>query len=535
MTTLLRDEDLHEIRFGGGRNTRASPDQINPRECTDGENFILDPGNDEFRRRKPFDLVATAPNGSEIRGFVTLKRTDGAVSMLVQAGDTVYEWDGSSFSVKGTVSATAKLRGTINSFWALEDKVIISDLNLQENVSTWDGTTFAEASLFQKDGSTVFTNFKAKYCVVNKERALFGNISDNGTSLPHLLVGTQRGDLSTLINTGASDSDRPSSSLSEEDPWFIPTPQLKPINGLAYAYGILAISQLDGAFEKLEGDTAKDFKMTQLHDGSGAAGDEAVVSTFNDIIYGAPGHIESLKSTDEFGDVELDDLSFYIRDDITAYSDWTLVYNRRLRRIYCFPSDAQEVHVLFTDFIGQDISGWSKFTTNNSFSFQPTSVMNCFDPADNLEYVFMGDASGNIYRLEGNGIIGDAGSTDIEAKRTTRLIAAPADAKAFNIEGWLKHRKLQANTARMVFKYAGEHAHDQSREVTFASVEFTPLYNSSAYYGGEFYYGIAQENRLIRKTWEAPGLANEFEVEISVEGQNDFAINQIGIRFDYSN
>jgi hypothetical protein len=533
VTQQIKTEGDQLLRFGAGRNSRASPDAINERECTDGENFILDPGNDEFRPRPSYDLVGTTPNGAQINGFVTLKKTDGTVSFLVQAGNAVYEWDGSNFTQRGTVNANARIRGRKESFWALTDKVLITDLALLENVSSWNGTTYTEESLFQKDGSSVFSNFKAKYCVVESERAIFGNLDDNGTALPHVVTGTNRGDYATLVDTGFADTDRPGSALSEDSPWFIPMPQLRPINGMAFAFGVLAVSQLDGDFEKLVGSTAQDFAMEKLHPGSAAVGDEAVVATSNDILYGAPGHIESLRSTDEFGDVETDDPSFFIQTDIKEFDDWTLVYNARLRRLYCFAEgQTNECHVLFTDFLGAQLSPWSKYTTNRTFAFAPTCAMNMFDPADGLEYVFMGDASGNVYRLEGTADAGDAGETDIIAFRDSILIRAQLDGRAYNVNGYLKHRKLLANDAELLFRWAGEHPNDTRRTVTFDAISYDELYNGSTPYGGTSYYGIAQQDRLIRRTFETSGYSNEFEVRIRVEGTKDFAINEVGFRFD---
>ncbi len=529
MTSRLRDESAEILRFGGGRNSRASEDQINPVECTDGENFTLDPGNGEFRAREPYDLVGTAPNGSEIRGFVTLRKTDGTVSMLVQAGATVYEWDGSNFISRGTVAATAQLRGQESHFWALADKVLISDLNLAEEIHEWDGTTFQQTSFFDADGSTAFGNFRCKYIVIDKERALYGNIYESAANFPHLLVGSQQGDY-TVVSAGI----RPSSSLGEDSPWFLPTPQLKPINGMAEAFNIVAISQENGDFEKLVGENAKEFELQKLHPDSGALGDEAVVSTGNDVIYGAAGHIESLQSTEKFGDVEFDDLSFKIKDDINTFDDWTLVHNPRVRRIYCFPDGGNEVHVLFRDFIGTELSPWSKYITSHSFSFQPTAAMTCRDPIDGLQYVFMGDSAGNVYKMEGSGESGDAGSADIEARRVSLLFQAPLDTKAIDINGWVKHRKQNANTLNLRLLYSGKHVHDVQKDVTLSAVVYDTPYNGSVYYGGSFYYGPNQENRLVTRTWAASGEANGFQVETKVVGSKTFAIQEVGVRYDYA-
>lgn len=536
MTRKFRDESAVIVKFGGGINSRSSEHEINPLECTQGENFILDPGNSEFRRRDPFDLVGTTPNEAEVRGFVTLTKTDGTVTMLVQAGDTVYEWNGTTFSSVGTVSSSAKLRGPIEANWALEDKVIITDLALAEEIHVWDGSHLTQVTFLQSDGSSAFGSFRAKYCVVEDERAFFGNILENSNEFPHLLVASQRGDFEII-----SASDRPSSSLSDADPWFLPTPQLKPINGLASVFNILAISQSNGAFEKLTGSTAKDYALDRFVRGSGAVGDEAVVATSNDVIYGARGKIESLAATDQFGDVEVDDLSFKIEPDVRSFTDWTLVYNPRVKRVYCFPDilNQSEVWVLHIDFIGSELSPWSKWTTQHALDFNPTAVMVCRDPTDGLEYTFMGDSSGNVYRLEGSDENGDGGTAEILAFRKSMIFEndntrAGVDAKAFHLHGWLQHRRKLSNTAVLNIAFHGEHVHDVSKTIPLAQLDTINItvYGGEVYYGGSYYYGPSQEDRIVHRLFSIPGMSNHFQVEIVVQGTNEFSITETGFRFD---
>ena len=530
MTRRLKDEDAQILRFGGGQNSRSSQDQVDPLECTQGANFLLDPGNSDMRPRPPFDQIGTAPNGAEIRGFATLLKTDGTVTMLVQAGATVYLFDGADFTSVGTVNQLAKLRGPREANWALDDKVIISDLNLQEEVHEWDGTTFQQTAFLQSDGSSAFGSFRARYCIVENERAFFANIHESGAAFPHLLVSSERGDYLVV-----SASDRPASSLGDNAPWFLPMPQLKPINGMAFAFGVLAISQEAGAFEKLTGSTAKDFAVDKLHDGSGARGREAVVATSNDIFYGSPGKIESLSATDKFGDVEWDDLSFKIRPDIITVKDWALVYNPRLKRVYCFPSSQQEVWVLHIDFVGTNLSPWVKWTTRHALSFQPTATMVCRDPVDGLEYTFMGDATGNLYRLEGTGTSGDGGTDAVEVSRRSKLYAAPLDAKVNKVHGWLQYKKLTtSSTITLRFLFSGEHAFDSEKSLTTTSVIFDTPYGGAVYYGGTFYYGPNQLNRFIRRIFGIEGQGNQFQVEVSVAEDNDFAITEVGFRYDFS-
>ena len=530
MTVKFREEDAEILRYGGGQNSRSSEDQIDPLECFRGQNYTLDPGNGEFRPRGPFDLVSTTPNAAEIRGFATLKKADGTVSMLVQAGTTVYEWDGSTFTIRGSVDSGAKIRGPKEANWALADKVIITDINLAEDIHEWDGTTFSQTTFLTADGVTPFGSFRARYCLIENELAFYGNIHDNGADFEHLLVASKRGNY--LI---VSASERPSSALGADAPWFLPMPQLKPINGLAFAFSVLAVSQESGAFEKLTGNDATNYDLDKLHYGSGATGRESVISTSNDIIYGTSGHVESLKSTDKFGDIELDDLSFKIQPDIQSVTGWTLLYNPRLRRVYCLPDDGSEIWVLFEDFIGSQLSPWSKWVTKAAFSFQPTASMMCLDPVDKLEYIFMGDAFGNLYRLEGSGLLGDAGNTAILASRLSKLFTVPLDAKSFHMNGWLEHRKKLANTASLRFLYAGEHVHDVLKTISLSALAFNTVYNDGVtFYGGKFYYGPAQENRLVRKVFGIPGSSNQFQIETSVEGLNEFAFTELGVRYDFA-
>ena len=89
MPTAIGPEDKTVvIKFGGGVHSRAPADEINPRECASGKNFVLDMQNTQMGPRPPFDLIGTVPNAGEIRGFVSLLKTDGTVSFLVQADDT---------------------------------------------------------------------------------------------------------------------------------------------------------------------------------------------------------------------------------------------------------------------------------------------------------------------------------------------------------------------------------------------------------------------------------------------------------------
>ncbi|MFQ5493647.1 MAG: hypothetical protein ACE5DX_05830 [Candidatus Dojkabacteria bacterium] len=513
------------LEFGGGVHSRAAEDKIDVRECSSGQNFSLDLQDFEFKNRKPFDLVGTVPNAAEIRGFATLLKSDGTVSFLVQAGATVYEWDGTNFTSKGTVSATAKLRGRLEHNWQLSDKVIITDINLQQPVMEWDGTTLQNISFFKNDASAAWTgSFKAKYCYINNERAEFFNVDDNGSAFPHLIVGSMRGDYTIISN-----NQRPSSSLSEEDAFFLIQPDYHPINGAVGAFGKIVTSSDSGSLFILEGYSAQDFIFSELYPRSGADGDESLVYIGNDIVYGRQGAIESVTSTSRFGDVETNDLSQGISDQIGTFAPWVSVYNSRTQRAHFFPDSQNEMWTLHKPLLGSKLSPWIKNTTLHSSAFQPTAVMNMLDPSDSLEYVFFGDSSGNMYRLEGTGS-GDGGTKDVHTERTSKLFSAPLDAEAYEVYGEIKYRKSAAQTVYLTLLYAGMNVFDETITIDLPANTTSSYYGGGAYYGGSFYYGAAFRQRLTRQKFGFPGRSNEFQVRAVIEGSTDFTINSIILR-----
>jgi len=514
------------LEFGGGVHSRASESDIDPKECTSGENFDLDPQNRDFKNRQPFDLIGTVPNGLEIRGFANLQKSDGSISLLVQAGGTVYEWDGSStFTSVGTVVPTAKLRGKLEHNWQLDDKVIITDLNLQQPVMEWDGTTLQNVSFTTEDGSTPFGTFKARYCAVSEERVIFANVNDNGTDTPHLIVGSQRGSY-TIITV----ANRPSSALSEEDPFYLIQPDYRYINGMTQGFHQLITSSKSGSLFNLSGSSAKDFAFNEFFARSGASGDESVTNVGNDITYGRNGRLESVIATDKFGDVDGNDLSSDIYNLVENYKEWTVVYNQRNQRIYCLPTGESQIWVYHKPLVGSNLSPWSKWTTVHSSAFNPTVIMNMLDPADGLEYVYFGDSNGNFYRLEGQTNEGDGGANNVKAKRRSGLIQAPSDLMVNNIEGWIKYRSGDSATVTITIYYRGMNVYNETITVSIPVVTNRKVYGGGSYYNSGEGYG-SFSGRLYRQIIGIAGQSNEFQVEIEVDGKTNFQISEIGLNF----
>lgn len=544
-----KDFDV-KIKFGGGLHTRASADEIDAREAADGQNFQLDLENRELRNRPPFDLIGTVPNAGEIRGGFSFSNSSGTVYAGFQAGTNVYSWDGSTgFTKIGTCQSTSKLRGHWRTHsWTLGDKVIITDLNLADTVKEWNGGASLVTTTFTKEDATSFGNFYAKYLTISNERAIFANVKDGSSTSPHMMVGSKRS-----VYTQISVANRPASSLSEGDPFFLLTPDLKPINGFVDAFGTLILSSEKGRLFNLDGSSAKDFSFGEFFAGSAASGTEALTYIGNDVVYGRQGRLESVRDTSAFGNSESDDLSLGIADQVGTYTGWTTVFNSRTNRAYFFPSSQSEVWVFNTaartarqlsasalnQFVFQsevqkkagDLSPWMRFKTNHSSAFMPTFVDSMLSPADGLEYVIMGDSSGNIYRMEGTGTSGDGGSTNITTQWLSKVFSAPLDSEVYDVEGYIKYRKNQASTVTLTFLAAGKTAFDQSVTVSIPALSGASYFGGTAYFGGAYYFGVPFSNRLIRQHIAVPGQMADFQVKAEVIGTTDFAINEIGLRF----
>jgi len=516
------------LRFGGGLHSAASEEDIDARECVAGRNFTLDLEKKEFKTRNGFDKIATAPNAASINGFATLKKSNGDITFLVQAGMVVYSWDGTSFAQVGTVNSGAKLRGRFSHYSALDDKVLITDLELQEQVAEWDGTTFQNVT-FTDEADNPFGDFFAKYCYVADERAYFGNVKDSSSTLPHVLVGSKTGDYTQITVTQA-----PSTSLNAEDPIQLTTPDLGSINGVVSAFGATAVSSEGFSMHELLGGDATDFAFKTLYSDSGAAGDESVAYVGNDIAYGRQGRIESLIATDAYGDVQSDDWTRWVREEVETVNAWTLVYNRRNQRLYAFPEGVSGIYVLFKPVLPTisanatataGISPWSFWQTSHPMAFQPTAVMNAYHPVDGNEYVFMGDDSGGIYQLEGTSETDD--SYPVTTSRTSGLFSAPLDAHMFDLEGWVKYRLKAAANINLVFLWSGDSALRKVVPIEFKADSGYAVWGGGFYWGSA-HWGSAYRNRLVRATVGTQGAGNEFQIQI--EGEGEFSIAEVGFR-----
>ena len=528
MPTEQLDEDQSIVlKFGGGQHSSASEDEIDQREASFSQNTLLDLNNRNLRNRPAIDKIGTAPNGAEIRGFATLVQTDGTTTLLVQAGSKVFTFseDAGFLDTNVSVNANMKMRGHLHHYWSLDDIVIITDLNLIDVVMEWDGGTLSDMT------HNLAGDFKARYLFVEDERARYAHVSSNSVITEHMIVTSKISDHNNL-----STSDKPTSALGNEDPYFLLTPDLRAINGLASVFGIMAISSELGSIYSILGQDPSDTSIQKAYPRSFASGDESMIYVGNDIVYGRVGRIETLISTNKFGDVEADDLSLQVKDEFIDLKDWTIAYNQRTDKIYFHPAGEQFIWEYTKPMINSGLSPWSKIVTSNAFRMKQTAMMQVIDPDDGLEYIFMGDANGNVYRLEGTGTKGDAGSSDILMKWRSKLFKLPPDLNASDFEGYISYRSGTDETVTIKFLFAGSQPSDETTTVPLKGTPGTQFWGDpNLHWGEDIFWGVPFEGRFRREALDFQGTSEEVQIEIQYEGTGNLEISEIGIRFKASN
>src|SRR5258708_19509733 len=92
-------------------------------------------------------------------------------------------------------------------------------------------------------------------------------------------------------------------------------------------------------------------------------------------------------------------------------------------------------------------------------------------PQDGLIGVYMGDANGKVYRMEGTGA-GDGGSVNITASRLSKMIELP-EGQVFDVEGYVRYQQpLVSSALTLTLQHNGRQIFDQP--ITIAALQPTP-------------------------------------------------------------
>lgn len=508
-----------KLLFGAGLNETGTP---SVHECASGQNFDLMMNRYSLVPRKPFDKMGTAPNGSEIRGLLQLIKRSGVETTLVQAGPTVYKWDGgTTFTSVGTVSTASRLR---DNYWSLDDYIVCTDLEKATVVKKWDGTTFSTLT------TGLASSLYAKYSVTHLGRVWMFNVKTS-TDTPHLLVA------SAFENPNSYDTSKraqDSSFTTGSEAFYMLTPDLRPINGVVLWLGDLIISTQGGRLYKLTGSTSKDFAFVDFYARSNVVSEEAIAAVGNDVVFVREGGIvESLVSTNRYGDVATDDLSRWIPSTAKSLTSPIVVYDQTGQRVLFFQSG--EVAVLFKEIVtagaptsenGETapLSPWSVYKTTHSSGFSTSAAKHMRRPGTSDYTTFFGDSSGNVYDLDGSNLTGDGGTQAILCSRQTKVIDSPLNRI---VRGKVRYKRQAEVDFNIDFDWADEY-NSSLVTMTLTGRDSTDegYFGGTSYFNGTTYFnqGFEFANRPSFQTFSAIGKATAVVITVSAESYFQFEV-----------
>jgi len=515
------------VYFGGGLNEQVTP---NLAEAAYGSfNFELSKDSYRLRPRLPIDLEGTVPSAEEITGLMQLVKRTGAETTLVQAKGNVYRWAGSStFTAIGTCDTASRLRDT---YWSLDDYLVITDLNKTTPVKKWDGTTFS--TLTTGLGATLY----AKYGIVHRGRVWLFNVKTS-IDTPHLLVGSSFENPTTYDTTKRATV----AGTTASDAFYMLTPDLKPINGVALFQDLLVISTEGGRLYKLTGSDATDYAWKDFYVGSAAVSEEAMANIGNDVIYMRDGgNIDLFMSTQNYGDVATDDLSRWIPRTVKNLTASITVYDRVNQKVFFFVGD--RVLVLFKDLLyggalvdetgaKQPLSPWSVYKTLETSNFSTKAAKFMRRPGTTTWTVLFGDSAGRILNMNGTGQSGDSATKNVQTVRKTRLIDErdKIDFLRHVTRGNVRYRRVAETAFNLDFDWGDEY------QVSTVSLTLAgPPSSDSNYFGGAVYFGgttyfgqgFAFADKISHQNFSPTGKGPGVFMTVSTETTSQYQVDHV--------
>lgn len=477
---------MPSLKFFGGINERDDFN-VSAQEASEGYNFQLDFHQGILKPRLPQQLIATVPNASEITGILELIERDDTQSIVVAAGTDVYHYTGAAFIDVGNITADGRFR---SAYWSLDDILVITDLQKNNVCKKWDGTTFSNLT----HGISGVTNLYAKYAVLHNSRIWLGNIKTDTTDLPHMLLASEFENAESYDSTTRAKD----GAFTGNEAFFLLSPDLRPINGLHVFYDTIVGSTEDGKLFRLNGSDSTDYEFIEFYAGSSAHGQEAMVNVGNDLLYFRQGHvIESFTSTERFGDVSTDDISWWIANTLKGSCDLRAVYDRENQKVLFFCDTLNQVYVLDKQALlqprvgehGRPLSPWTFYVTNMSNNFDTKAVTQVRIPftTTNKRTIWWGDSAGQIFDFYGTDA-GDAGSSNIDVYRKSKYVEADNDLRLDSelFIGGVNYRRKAAVDVELT----GDWSTEYNRETVTVPLKAPAVIDEGSFWGGEAYWGI---------------------------------------------
>jgi hypothetical protein len=524
------------LNFPYGLNENITPQ---PGECTEGYNFDLETFRTSFNPRMPFDLKGTAPNAGKLTGLLQLVKRDNSETTLTVNGNQVYLWDGaSSYTSKASVTADALLRGE---YWSLGEYLVITDLNLNNVVATWDGTTYSTMT-----HTGIVGNLFAKFAIVHLNRVWLFNITIGVTKFPHMILACKFEDPTNWDSAtrGGATTVGGGAFVTGLEAFYLFVPDLKAINSVCLFANQLIISTDKGRIWTLEGTSAKDFQFVDFQDTAPSIGVETMIQMGNDVIFPRQGNaITLLYATLNFGNVLQANVAHWIPttlSNVTTYNQ--IVYDTTNQRVLFFVNG--KVLVLYKDILAQDRgalmagpSPWSVYQTQDSASFNTLAAKYMLRPGTSVYSVYFGDSAGRIFDLYGSGAVGDAGSSNstVQVYRKSRHIGVeilnPWPYVDENITGHVRYRRQVAVNLTVSFDWDDEY----STSSNVLALKGPPANDPSPYFGGSFYFGgtsyynqgFSAARRVASMNISPAGKGPGFFVSLSASTSSPFQVDSL--------
>jgi len=234
------------------------------------------------------------------------------------------------------------------------------------------------------------------------------------------------------------------------------------------------------------------------------------------------------------GDMQDDDLSRFIPDEVSGLSDGIAVYDQNNQRVHWFVTNSDgngRVLTLDKNTLVErpGISPWTRYITQHESDFVTNAASYIRDPGANTYDVYWGDSSGRLFKLNGTTGGGDAGSINILTRRKTKQIIT--DARFTDIIGRVEYRRKAAVTLTLDFDWA-VHAYIERSTVDLLGPVITAdaiFFGESIYFGEEIYWGqgSVSQDILSNRGFSPAGKGETFFIELSVDSTGNFLINRI--------
>jgi hypothetical protein len=521
------------LQFPWGLNENLTPDIG---ECSQGYNFELSYAQSALIPRKPFDLKGTATNGAAITGLNQLVTRANVQTTLVTAGNKVYLWDGAaSFTSQATVTAPATFR---DSYWALGDYLVLTDISLNNVVMKWDGTTFG--ALTTGLGSALY----AKYGIVFLNRVWLFNIKYGSTSYPHMILACKFEDPTTWDPTtrGGPSTVGGGTFSTGLEAFYLLVPDLKPINGVCLFANQLIISTDTGRLWNLQGTSSSTFLFVDFYDNSPAVGVENIVTIGNDVVFARQGGAIALVSaTQAYGNVFVGNLSTWMPLTTANLNGFNqIIYDVAYQKVYFFAPN--KVLVLYKNLLAQDRyqvlggkSPWSVYTTIDASGFNTACAKFMQIPGTTNYSVYWGDSTGRIFDMNGTGVNGDAGASAITVLRTSchfgDEIISPWIWSEQMLGGHIKYKRDTPVSLTLSLIWDEEY-NQTSTTVNLkgpTGSNAAVYYGGSGYYSGSYYYnqGFAFANYVSSMNIDPGGKGPGFYCTVSASTTQSFEVDQI--------